>query len=206
MMRRRFHPSGMMLHRYAESTLRPWLSLWVRRHLATCLECRALVSFTRSLPAALATLPPTVSLDSALVDRIIAERLGGERMVLPPADFGAVAVRRRGLLRIVPAVAAAILAVVVYRARAWSRHDTGTSAPSALTRQSSPASSDEFAVSEFFLPKSAFASEAARADSSVLPLTLDGTRLRPGVVRYSRFERVRGGARHRIGTESVELS
>ena len=207
MMRRRFHPSGMMLHRYAEGTLRPALSLWLRRHLASCHECRASVSFTRSLREALATLPPTIPLDSALVDRVLAERQGGERMVLPVAGSSAVAVRRRGLLRIVPAGAAAILlAVVGYWARPWGRHETRTNMPSALTRQSSPASNDEFAVSEFFLPKSAFASEPAPTDSSVPPLTLDGARLRPGVIKYVRFERAAGGARRRIGIESVELS
>ena len=206
-MRRRLHPSGMMLHRYAEGTLRPSLSLWVRRHLASCHECRTSVSFTRSLREALATLPPTTSLDPRLIDRIRAEREAGERMVLPAADSIPVAVRRGGLLLVLPAAAAAILvAVVVYWARPWRHHETSTNTPRALTHQSSPALGDEFAVSEFFFPKSVFASEAVRADSLVPPLTLDGTRLRPGVVKYSRFERTVGGARRLIGIESVELS
>ena len=53
----RFHPSEMMLHRYAEGILRRTPSLWVKRHLAACHECRHAVSFTRSLYDALATIP-----------------------------------------------------------------------------------------------------------------------------------------------------
>jgi hypothetical protein len=37
-------------------------------------------------------------------------------------------------------------------------------------------------------------------------LTLDGAGLKPGVIKYLRFERVGGGARRRTGSESVELS
>jgi hypothetical protein len=69
-----------------------------------------------------------------------------------------------------------------------------------------PPPTEEFAVSEFFLPKSAFAKESGPVDSSAPPLTLDGTRLRPGVIKYARFEQAPGGARRQIGIESVALS
>jgi hypothetical protein len=204
----RFHPSEMMLHRYAEGTLRSTTSLWVKRHLASCYECRGRVSFTRSLREALTTLPSTIPMDSALIARVMAERRDGQRAVLPTSDADpARIVMRSGWLRALTVAAAAILLVVVVgRARQGHTPQMKAAAPPSLTRKSSPASSDEFAVSEFFLPKSAFAREPLQADSSAPPLILDGGRLRPDVVRYARFERVGGDARRRIGTESIELT
>ena len=202
----RFHPSEMMLHRYAEGTLRATASLWVKRHLAACYECRQSVSFSRSLRDALATVPADFPMDSALIDRVLAERRAGERAVLPVSDANA-ARSVSGLYRVLlsGAVAAVLLAVLVYRARTAPTPGGSTSASRAPAHQSSLAPADEFAVSEFFVPKSAFATELP-PDSATPPLTFDGQRLRPGIVRYSRFERVRQSPRRLIGTESVELA
>lgn len=205
--RPRFHPSGITLHCFAEGTLRSTSSLWVKRHLASCHECRVSVSFTRSLREALETLPPTTSIDASVIDRAIADRRAGERTVLPASDTAAAAVRQRGLLRVVAMAAAVVLlALAVYRGRSWRSAERSNGVPRADARQSLPAPTDEFAVSEFFLPKTAFATELHRGDSLAPPLTLDGTQLRAGVIRYARFERLLGGARRRVGSESVELS
>lgn len=196
-----------MLHRYAEGTLASPTSLWVKRHLASCYECRGTVSFTRSLREALATLPSTIPMDSALVTRVMAERRNGERAVLPTPDAEpARPVRQSGWIRAL-SVAAAIILVVVVVGRARQKYAPHIKAAAASpSRNLSPASTDDFAVSEFFLPRSAFASEPLPADSGARPLTLDGGRLRPGAVRYARFERVGGDARRQVGTESVELA
>lgn len=207
-MRLRFHPSEMMLHRFAEGTLGATPSLWLKSHLASCHQCRQSVAFTRSLRDALATMPATVPMNSSLIDRVLAERRAGERAVLPVPD--SIATHRVGHQRLyrilLPLAAAAVLlAIVLYRAAPARAPEENTS-PRVLARQPSPASTEEFAVSEFFMPKSAFATELLPADSSVVPLSLDGLRLRSAVVKYARFERAGRGARRRIGTESVELS
>ena len=208
-MRLRFHPREMTLHRYAEGTLPRTHSVWVKRHLASCHQCRHAVSFTRSLRDALATMPETSSMDPSLIERVLAERRAGERVVLPtPASGDTPYLSRKGSYIVLLPVAAAVvlLAVALHLTRTARTPRGNSSATRPLTGQSPPVSTDEFAVSEFFMPKSAFATEVAPADSSVTPLTLDGLRLRPGLVKYVRFERVGSGARHRIGTESVEIS
>lgn len=198
----RLHPTEMMLHRYTEGTLRPGLSLWVRRHLAACYHCRGSVSFTRSLREALSSLPAMIAMDSMLIERVIAERREGLRAVLPTSEVESAPVVRHRTIRRALGVAAAAIALAVVVSRTRTPRPTNARA---LTAQSSPASPEEFAVSEFFLPRSAFASEIGSATSALPPLTLDGTRLREGLVKYARFERV-GGVRRQIGTESVELS
>jgi hypothetical protein len=147
-------------------------------------------------------------MDASLIDRVLAERRAGDRAVLPTAAIdGTPAVRQQRWLRSLTAAAAAILLfVVAYRAWQSRAPQQRPSAPRASTGKLSPASTEELAVSEFFLPRSAFASEVARADSSFPPLALDGARLRPRVVEYARFERDASGARRRTGREILELS
>jgi hypothetical protein len=206
MMRFRLHPSGLTLHRYAERTLGSTPSLLVRRHLASCPDCRASVSFTRALPDALANLPATIPLDSTLLARVIQERAAGQRAILPTTRSTRAANRWRKRstgLATGFAAAAVIAGVIISHSGSSTRN---TSPAHVVAHQSSSAPADEFAVSEFFLPRSAFATEVARADSSAPPLTIDGSRLEAGVFRYARFERTPGGARRQIGRESVELS
>jgi hypothetical protein len=204
-MRLPLHPTEMALHRYAEGTLRGTGSLWVRRHLASCHDCRASVTFTRSLRDALASLPPAAPLDAALIDRVIAERRAGERSVLPAADDHQPAVRRRISLPVVMSAAAVLVFAVVLYYRPWATVQHSASTPVGVARKSSPPSTEEFAVSEFFMPRSAFASEPNPTDSS-RPLSLDGARLRPATIKYAQFERRSGGVRRQIGSESVELT
>jgi hypothetical protein len=191
----RWHPSEVMLQRYAERRLGATSSRWVARHLASCHDCRGSVSFARSLAEALTSLPPMTGLDDTLIERVLEERRAGQRAVLPAGDLALPSRGRRTAIILAVAAAAAVIiaASLVSRSRV-------------VTRKSPPAPTEEFAVSEFFLPKSAFATETEHTDSTFRPLTLDGARLRPGVIKYIRFERIGGGARRRIGTESVELS
>jgi anti-sigma factor RsiW len=205
-MRLPLHPTEMTLHRYAEGTLRGTGSLWVRRHLASCHECRASVIFTRSLREALASLPPEPSPDAALIDRVLAERRAGDRSVLPTADDYQPAVRRRISLPVLATSAAAVLVFsVVLHYRPWATEQHSATTPGGVARKTSPPLTEEFAVSEFFVPRSAFASEPNPSDSS-RPLSLDGARLRPATIKYAQFERRSGGVRRQIATESVELT
>lgn len=206
-MRLPFHPTARMLHRYAEGTLSDTSSLWLKRHLASCYECRASVSFTRSLRDALATLPATIPLDPALIDRVMADRAAGERAVLPTAEPEAARpVRRRRFIPVLAAAAAVLFMVGVSRVKLFSSREESARVRPDLTRRASAPPIEEFAVSEFFLPRSAFASELTAGDSSVPPLTSDGGRLRAATLHYTEFVRVAGEARRRVGTESVELS
>jgi hypothetical protein len=198
----------MMLQRYAERRLGATSSHWVRRHLASCHDCRTSLSFARSLGEALKSLPSMTPLDNALIERVLEERRAGHRAVLPTGNL-ALPTRawRKGLILAAAAAAAVILATsLVSRSRSTRTTDRSASSSRVVTQKSPPTSTEEFAVSEFFLPRSAFATEIDRSDSLFPPLTLDGGRLKSGVVKYIRFERVGDGARRRIGSESVELS
>jgi len=187
------HPGAIILQRYAERTLGPTRSAWVRRHLASCVDCRASVVFTRSLGSALAGLPEPSLRDDTLIDRIVTERGAGARALLPTSDVVVKSPARRAASLRVAVGVAVVLLVVLFKGFFKGSESLKT------------AESEEFAVSEFFLPKPAFATEVVREESSFPPLSVDGTRLRAGRVAYGRFEQI-AGVRRQVGSESVSLS
>src|SRR5690242_8736212 len=107
------HPGAIILQRYAERTLGPTRSAWVRRHLASCVDCRASVVFTRSLGSALAGLPEPSLRDDTLIDRIVSERGAGARALLPTNDVVVKSpARRAASLRVAVGVAVVLLVVL----------------------------------------------------------------------------------------------
>jgi hypothetical protein len=134
----------------------------VARHLERCTECRQLVGFAQRLERAAAALPPRAPGD-ALLERALADRAAGARLILPaPTDTVHDASRTRTAAIAATVIAAAIIGVW------WSGRTARV----------------EFTSGELLLaglvPRSA---EAAQAGHDAGPLT---HRLRPLSVTYQR--------------------
>lgn len=108
------HPREGELNRFADNELPPRIRARVARHLESCVRCRTLVGDTTSLGAAARALATPAVPDGAL-DRILARRDRGDRVIVPTADPGARSTPR--WRRWVLGAAAAVLMVVMWPAR-----------------------------------------------------------------------------------------
>jgi hypothetical protein len=133
----------------------------VARHLETCSDCRQFVGFTQRLTISLDA--PIAAAPEALLERALADRSMGARVILPSAEPAMQAVAGRRLQVAGLIIAAATIAVLAYQRPKGGEFTSG----------------NELLLAGF-VPKTAEAGQGGRADG---PLT---HYLRPLAVTYQR--------------------
>jgi thiol-disulfide isomerase/thioredoxin len=103
------HPSTILLSRHADGELSPRRALRVSRHVAACARCRRAVAELRDVGELASALNGVAPPEGAL-DRILARRAAGGRVMLPGKPRPAVVRRRTG--RVVRLAAAACVVLL----------------------------------------------------------------------------------------------
>jgi len=198
------HPSASTLQRFSDGDATAKEHQRLSAHFAECHRCRNIVGSLRDLSAqARALASPSPS--PALIDRILADRAAGERIILPQRDD-------RPTRPFVDRRIAAGLLVAIGAAGyfAWASRSSFTTANDSPQRASVtgdsldlPISTPGLFLSRLFLPSLASASEP----SSLPPLKgVDGRRLSAGQYFFSRMEVTAPGVRaHTTGRGSLRV-
>ena len=79
------HPPFSQISRFADGDVHGVRRVWLARHLAGCTRCRAALATIHDTTAEARRVPVPVPPDDAL-ERILARRRGGDRVILPMAD------------------------------------------------------------------------------------------------------------------------
>jgi hypothetical protein len=170
------HPTRRALVRFAGGDAPEAERRRVGQHTLTCARCRDTVTFARSIAEVAAALPaPAPSAD--LLQRVLAGRAAGERIILPAID----APSQRGRRTITVYAMAAVLLVAV-----------GISIRSALRQPHDAPVMDTAPVMRGSLYASGFFTTIASAQEPPRPgkptpapvIAIDGTRLRAGETQY----------------------
>src|SRR4051812_18122962 len=110
------HPAPTALHDFADNQLGGRLQARIAAHLAGCSDCRAIVAFHRSVRDHLLGAEPP-SAPQSIIDRVIAERAGGARTILPASDGISAARRLSPGIAATVAAAALLIAALLFSAR-----------------------------------------------------------------------------------------
>src|SRR5690606_1492764 len=106
------HPTFVALSRYADGELDSRRRARVASHLVRCARCRETVDFIHALGEAARSLPaPEPPADA--VERVLARRASGERVILPTADPVPLETGRGRIGPLVAATVAALIAAAV---------------------------------------------------------------------------------------------
>lgn len=179
-----FHPGARSLQRFADSESPPSEQSRLASHLADCVSCRAKVSFARDVAAKGRNLP-TPDTPADLISRVIAERGGGQRAILPTTIH-----TERSRRVAIPLVAAAAVIVITGIGFAYFR---GTQLGK---REASNGEPRAFLGSMIFLPDVASAAEApTRVEAFKHPVAFDGRKLKPVDLAYERYSTNLSGSR-----------
>jgi hypothetical protein len=170
-----FHPRVIALQRFADGELAPARAERVARHLSACARCRGRVAFSRRVARIAREMAPLEAGDTIL-ERIVASRDSGARVILPGDDSSA---HRNSRQRIALLAAAAALIVVAGTAGLVRLLDDRSAAPrdSASARPISA-----LFVSVGVLPSSAAAQELPPARA----MAIDPRRIAPTTLVYER--------------------
>ncbi|HEX8904546.1 MAG TPA: zf-HC2 domain-containing protein, partial [Longimicrobiaceae bacterium] len=159
------HPGDVRLKRYADGECAPREAARISTHVARCAACAATLAFFRRVSAeasaSAAPLPP-----EGMLERILAERAAGERVVLPSGDIATPARHRRVAVALL-AAAAVVGVMLIARGRDDAPH----------------ASEDGWTTGLGLLPTPAYAEEVAAEERWPAP-QVDGRRVRTGVWTY----------------------
>ncbi|MGH7476049.1 MAG: zf-HC2 domain-containing protein [Longimicrobiales bacterium] len=117
MIERVLHPGFVRLSRYADQELAPRARRRVADHLAGCPRCRERLRFIREIDLAARAIPVEPPRDRVL-DRILARRAAGERVILPTSDPRPARRPARSLLGVAAALTlATVSAILLFSAR-----------------------------------------------------------------------------------------
>jgi hypothetical protein len=215
-----FHPSRRTLQRFAERELAPAGQRRVASHVVSCERCRTYVSFARSLGEALGDYQsanePAVA-DEKLIERVLAERAAGARVILPVGEQGQAAKHWRGRVvsGIVVSVAAAMVLLLMRSWRAPERpvpNGSVAQQPKAVGNDSlGSAATDSFPAHDFvstlFLPQEAHAAQPPRGTGPLLPsATLSGAELEPGHFVFAQLSIDSTGRSREVARGTIDLA
>jgi hypothetical protein len=192
------HPSGRELQRFADGELGERAQSRLANHLADCPGCRRSVTFSRSLRQTIQSLradtPP-----ASLIERVIAERESGVRAILPNVARTSGAYRRRRLVWIVGAGAAAaalFLAPVLYEAP-----NEG-----AITLATTDSLLAPGYFGAFVSASNVFAAQTAPTRRELPPVELTGARLRATRLEYAKLLTLPDGETRALGRSSLVVT
>ena len=189
-----FHPRNATLNRYADRTLDPRTRRRVGTHLIGCLRCREAVDQICELRMQVhAASTPAASTE--MLERILARRHAGERVILPTPDL----VQERSVPSGRIAVAAGLLVIVAASALLLRRSATAATDDGELSfLPAHPRAGD--AIDVTYRPSERFAADTvlmlrARFAASPRDVPPGFEAVRPTVSRYP-MRRAAGGAFH----------
>ena len=192
------HPTARELHRFADGELGARAQSRVASHLARCTRCRDSVTFTRSLARSLRTVSEAAP-PASIIEHVIAERASGARAILPNVDQVARGRRRRPIVWVVGAAAAAA-ALFIAPALRYSLRG----------RDVAPVSADTGFAPEYFgtflSETEAFAAQPAPTAFELPAVSLTGAHFRPMRLGYVRRLTLHDGTTLTLGRGSLEIT
>ncbi len=106
----KLHPRFVTLSRFVDDELRPWARSRVARHVVACVRCRGALADIRALPHT-GVVPEFGGAPAGLLERVLARRDAGDRVILPATDLHAPRRPVPGFTWAVASSAVALLAV-----------------------------------------------------------------------------------------------